>query len=485
MNELKKSPHAAGVSRGQRDDSAHPSAAPAGLLAAKDERDRRRLGRRVFMSALGLGLSLPVALSSARLAIAQATPRPRRLFLFYLPHGVPVEHFDPSPTGDLDLLGSGVLGPLAPYQKHVSVLRGVSMNGATNHAAIRAMLTGNGDGAGSDSIDSLIAQKLGTTAYVLGAIPYAKGSGFTSDSFLVKHGSWVRPEEDPARAADAMFQSLGASSSGAPNPALEFRTAALALTEKELQRLQTATQGLTDEQTKLSIHLDAIRQLKAGPSTGAMTISCDKRPELPSLALLAGADVLDPTSLGKVLDAHLEVSAQALYCGTASVITLQNMYTNADLNMGFPGGPGVPKGHHEPVSHSWDDAGRTEFAKVQRWFYGRLAEKLLATLDKPDPQDMEHTVLDNSLVAIMSEVSDGANHNSDASSVWVGGKEYPTSLPIVLVGGAGGYLKPAGGVAKVSALHTDVLATLAEAMGAAVTSLGSVSSMKPLAELKA
>jgi hypothetical protein len=34
-------------------------------------------------------------------------------------------------------------------------------------------------------------------------------------------------------------------------------------------------------------------------------------------------------------------------------------------------------------------------------------------------------------------------------------------------------------------MHTDVLATLAEAMGAPVTSLGSVSSMKPLAELKA
>jgi hypothetical protein len=166
------------------------------------------------------------------------------------------------------------------------------------------------------------------------------------------------------------------------------------------------------------------------------------------------------------------------------VITLQNMYTNADLNMGFPGGPGVPKGHHEPVSHSWDAAGRAEFGVVQRWFYGRLAEKLLATLDQPDPQDPEHTALDNSLVAILSEVSDGANHNSGTETVWVEGKEYPTSLPLVLVGGASGYLKPAGGVAKVMAMHTDLLATFAEAMGAPVSSMGSVS-MKPLAELKA
>jgi hypothetical protein len=465
----------------ETDQSLNGGSVSQGLLTAKDERDRRRLARRVFLSALGLGLSLPLAYGSARLAVAQAAPRPRRLFMFYLPHGAPAEHFDPAGT-DLDRGGTGVLGPLTPYQKYVTVLRGVGMNGAQNHAAIRTMLTGNPDGEGSDSIDALIAQKLGVTPYVLGAIPYAKGSGFTSDSFLTKHGSWVRPEEDPARAADALFQSLGAGS-GVPNPDVEFRNAALSLTEKELGRLQAVTQGLSDEQSKLQIHLDAIRQLKAGG--GAQQISCDKRPELPAVAALAGADVLDPAQLGKVLDAQLEVAAHALLCGTASVITLQNMYVNADLNMGFAGGPGVAKGHHEPVSHSWDAAGRAEFALVQRWFYSRLAEKLLATLDQMDPQDPEHTVLDNSLVAVMSEVSDGANHNSDATThVWIDGKETETSLPLVLIGGAGGYLKPAGGVVKVSALHTDLLATFGEAMGAPLANMGSVA-MKPIAEVKA
>jgi hypothetical protein len=268
-----------------------------------------------------------------------------------------------------------------------------------------------------------------------------------------------------------------------PDPAKEFRSAALGLTEKELTRLQAVTKELTSEQSKLQIHLDAIRQLKAG-GTAPMTVSCDQRPDLPAVAALAGADVLDPSQLGKVLDAQLEVAAHALLCGTASVITLQNMYVNADLNMGFAGGPGIAKGHHEPISHSWDTTGRAEFAVVQRWFYSRLAEKLLVTLNQSDPQDPEHTVLDNSLVAILSEVSDGANHNSDASPVWVDGKEMASSLPLVLIGGAGGYLKPAAGIAKVSALHTDLLATFAEAMGAPQAAMGPVA-MKPIAELKA
>jgi len=452
-----------------------------GVLVAKEARDRRRLARRVFLSALGLGLSLPLAYQSARLALAQTGARPCRLFLFYLPHGAPVEFFDPV-AGDFDLGGKGVLGPLAPYQPQVSVLRGLGMNGATNHGAIRTMLTGNPEGEGSDSIDALIAAQLGVTPYVLGVVPYAKGSGFTSDSFLVKHGSWVRPEEDPARAAETLFQSLG-TSPGMPDDTALFRAEALSLTERELEALSSVTKDLTDEQTKLAVHLDAIRKLKAS-GAGPAQVSCTERPELPALAALAGGDVLDPSQLGKVLDAQLEVAAHALLCGTASVITLQNMYVNADLNMGFAGGPGIPKGHHEPVSHSWDAAGRAEFGIVQRWFYSRLAEKLLATLNQPDPQDMAHTVLDNSLVAILSEVSDGANHNSDASSVYIEGVEKPTSLPIVLIGGAGGYLKPAGGVVSVSALHTDLLATFAEAMGAPITSLGGVSA-KPLAELKA
>ena len=98
---------------------------------------------------------------------------------------------------------------------------------------------------------------------MLGVVPYAKGSGFTSDSFLVKHGSWVRPEEDPSRAADTLFQGLG-QAPGVPNDAALFRNEALSLTERELQALQKTTQGLSDEQTKLAIHLDAIQKLKQG-----------------------------------------------------------------------------------------------------------------------------------------------------------------------------------------------------------------------------
>jgi hypothetical protein len=168
------------------------------------------------------------------------------------------------------------------------------------------------------------------------------------------------------------------------------------------------------------------------------------------------------------------------------VITLQNMWVNAGLNFGFEGGPGVAKGHHDPVSHAWDSAGRAEFAQCQRWFFERLAEKFLKVLDQPDPLDVEdpgRTVLDNTLVYVCSEVSDGANHNSDHSDVWLDGKAWSSSLPAILIGGGGGYLKTQR-VVQVERSHTDMLATLADAMDVPLGAIGG-QSVSAIQELKA
>ncbi len=430
------------------------------------------------MRALSLGVAAPLAAKMAWWADAAPGDRPTRLFIFYMPHGWPVEHVEPLGASSSWLDSSSVLSPFAPFSDQVTVVRGLSMNdGAQNHAAIRATLTGFSEGGRSDSIDEVVADALGVQAHVLGAIPYSAGSGFTSDAFLVKHGSWVRPVEDPAVAAEALLGSLGAprvpDQPGEINAA-QFRAETLALTEAELEQLDGAMHELTDESTKLRLHLDAIRELKAGGGSGPGVITCDDRPVLPAVDATAGLDVLDPANLRAILDAQLEVVAASMVCGTAQVITLQNLWVNADVNMGFAGGPGIPKGHHEPISHSWDAAGRVEFASCQRWFLERLTEKVISVLAQtPDPADPDagHTMLDNSIVYVCSEVCDGANHNSDATDVWLDGQPHPSSLPAVLLGGGSGYLNP-GRVVDVQRNHLDLLATLADGMGVGMPSLG-------------
>src|SRR5258708_5445463 len=110
----------------------------------------RKLRRRTFLAALGLGIGVPLATKMARLAGAAPGPRPPRLLTIFIPHGFPVEHFDPTTgNGDFNLNANGIggLSPLAPYQQLVTMVRGLGMaDGATNHPAIRAALTGANEG---------------------------------------------------------------------------------------------------------------------------------------------------------------------------------------------------------------------------------------------------------------------------------------------------------------------------------------------------
>src|SRR5690606_19821774 len=186
---------------------------------------------------------------------------------------------------------------------------------------------------------------------------------------------------------------------------------------------------------KLQLHLDAVRSLKAGSGGGGIgVISCDSRPSLPAVEAMVGKDPFVHENFGMVLDGHLEATAHAFVCGTARVVTLQTMYANAQILMNFPGGPGFAENHHDPLSHSADAEGRTRFAQVQKWFYSRLAEKFLAVLDQPDPADPEHTVLDNTVVMVCTEISDGMMHESQANpQTWILGAPRETYLPFVLI----------------------------------------------------
>jgi hypothetical protein len=441
--------------------------------------------RRTVLAGLGLGLGASLAPRAPRVVRAAPPPRPARLFILYIPHGLPWEHFDPvGPDGALDFAASGIGGfsPLEPYRDAVTVLRGVAMaNDAKDHNAIRAALTGFPEGGVVDSIDHTIAQALGVTPHVLGAVPYAATAGFTENSHLARHGGvWVRALESPSAAADAIFGPAAPAT-----PAIDeapFEAAALALAQRQVARLRTSVGGFAAEASKLDAHAAALRDLTA--ARAAPPSACSSRPALPSLDALVGADPLDPTQLGHVFDAHLEVAANAMVCGAARVVTLQTMYARADVRFDFLDGPGIPAEHHLGLSHVIDP--REPYARAQQWLISRLATKMLAVLAQPDPLDPAHTVLDNSVIYVLSEISDGSAHNSDTEPEMIGGSSVYTYLPQVLIGGGAGYLRPGGRVVQVETNrpHTDVLATIAGAMGVPTDAIGG-ESVSEIEEIKA
>jgi hypothetical protein len=189
---------------------------------------------------------------------------------------------------------------------------------------------------------------------------------------------------------------------------------------------------------------------------------------MPALEAVRSIDARDEKQMGLILDAHLEVAANAMSCGSARVITLQCTYAGSDILCNFAGGPNIAQTFHAGLSH----ADRNGHATVAKWFFERLAAKMLVPLMQPDPLDPGHTVLDNSLIYVTSEVGDGQDHSSGVHpGAPLGLYLY---LPQLLIGGAGGYLKGGGRIVQVddNRPHTDVLATIADAMGAPLADIG-------------
>jgi len=462
------------------------------LFRTRDLVLSQQLARRTFLKAIGIGIAAPLAFKMSKLAVAQSTARPTRLFIFFLPHGAPNEHWEVGADMALDANGVGILSPLDPYKKYLTVLRGVGNNVSTNHEAIPSVLSGVKLGA-APSVDYLVATALGTTPHVLGVKNFYPGSeSLSSDAQLVNHGGFVTPIQNPYNALADLFDGLGAAAAPPTEVVDEktFRTEAIDLSIGEIEAMQAAIGDLTTEKNKLQIHLDSLRNLKDSGG-GIGVISCETRPSLPSAELLAGIADRDLTvaQFGTILDGHLEAAANAMLCGTARVITLQNMHANAQILMNFPGGPGFDMTHHDPLSHSSDATGRGNFAEVQKWFYSRLAEKFLAVLDQTDPADPEHTVLDNTTVLTCSEIADGQNHNSFVDEIWLTGSAQPSYLPWTIIGGGGGFFKGNQvadfGVVKGEGIdHRHILAAVAESMGVPLTTIGDLSVSSP-AQVKA
>jgi hypothetical protein len=431
----------------------------------------RRVQRRVFLRALGLGLTLPAAARVAGVALAQAGARPQRFMLLYVPHGVPPEHFKPQVmAGDptafaLDQTGVSILGPLQEQLKpYVSVIQGIKYpDGAMTHEAIRVCLSGMAGVGGALAADDVsrvtlehqIANAWQVKPLVLGAVPH-RPFGLDQDAKLMWDGTPVVPEKNPLVAYDAAFAGLGGAAAPAQDPDVALTDALRALTEAELAQLQQELTALTAEQTKLKTHLEAIQALKASGSGGGV-ISCDAAPKLAAVDALRSAAAgqadeffLKEENFPQLFAAQLQIAGAALRCNARRVVAVQPMYANCELDFGFMGSSGP---HHSSLSHTGpqqdamqmglDLATRDKFAKCQRWFFEQLVTHTLSALLEPDPADPGRKVIDNTIVYVTSEIGEGAWHKTRTDSLQPGpGPAVLSYVPSVIIGGGGGGLNP-------------------------------------------
>ena len=422
-------------------------------------RAQRFFERRLFLKAMALGLSLPVAYRLVSSARAVDVTRPKRFVLFYMPHGVPPEHYNPVGEGsNFSLTDSGVsvLGPLDPYKAQVNIYEGFKYPGAATHEGIVKFLS-NADVGNSDdstprtSLEHVIGNGLSQQTLTLGAVPH-RFFGQDFDAKVFWDGQAVVPEKNPLVAYEDVFGGLG---TGAPanNAADELYQSLLALNESEIEGLQKELSSLTREQSRLQTHLESVRALK---SSGGGVISCTSKPTVEALEAIraegtAGGDTwfLTEDNFPKILKAQLELAAASVLCNARQVVAIQSLYANCEINFGFAGS-GLGQPHHSVLSHtqpqisggSANMSTRENFAKAQRWFVQMLTTHLIDKLNVDDPADPGRTVLDNTIVLLVSEIGEGAEHTTKTTEIVRGPPPGVMSyMPIVTIGGGGGSLK--------------------------------------------
>jgi len=487
-----------------------------------------KLRRRTFMKALGLGLSAPLALQLSRMATAQTGVRPKRLLVYYMPHGVPNEHMDMAPFmtagGEFRDFGQNpdaplstvhvnpdytletrtsmnLLSPLEPYRHMMHVVRGLFQAGQFDtHNSIGAILTGNGSGP---SVDQLLAQELGASSMFIGAVPRMNDTLDGSNGVLVRDNSdWVSPVGDVLALNEQLFGNIQGNQDPVTDLSAEFRSDSLNLTIEEITALRQEVSGLTETDNKLSAHLNALERLKSsgsglGPATGE---SCTTAPVIPHLDVFRTADTgkqeweprywQEAQHFEKIAEAQAELAGYAVLCGHTQILTLQNMWASADIPL-----PGVlphrpTDSHHIGISHQGISADltnpmRIDFATAQQWFMKHVA-RICQILDQPDPFDPDHTALENSLIYVCSEIADGNDHGKSLKRIWASGQDDDILqyYPAIILGGGGGALKPGSLITVDNRPIADLLLTIAMAMGSSVTSFGG-SGTTPFTELLA
>ncbi len=500
-----------------------------------------KLKRRVFLKALGIGLTVPMALRFSNMALAQPT-RPKRLILFYFPHGVPNEHMDMEPylmpnnelfasygadpnapvggthvAPDYTLTtrsGFNILDPLAPYRSQMSVVRGLYQSGEFGtHDSIGNVLTGD---AVHPSLDQFVAQEQAMKSLFLGSVTRVNAELDTTNGVLSRNeAGWRNPKNDIVATYDELFSNIQA-----PDPGNEvtdeaaFRSQALDLTMAEITEMRQAVAGLTQEETKLSGHLAALENIKAqGQGLGqGDSESCLAAPAIPYLdefradkaAYMANdgtewwqdgslvwkqSDEAAKTNFTKIAEAQAELAAYAALCGHAQVVCIQNGWASADypLPQLLPHRPS--DSYHVQVSHQsftgdLTSAPRMDYATVQQWFLARVA-RMCEILNQPDPFDPDHTALENSIIYAFSEIGDGDLHTKALARQWRGGEQDIFAYyPAVILGGGGGSLAPGRLITVDNRPIADLLLTLARAMGSSTNSFSGLST-GPIPELLA
>jgi len=418
-----------------------------------EELVRKQLSRRRLLQAAGLAAAAPAFLGGGEPARAQAAGQPLRLVCWPLMNGAESQFFYPGGS-DASAL-STITEPLRKYASLATFVRGLKVDGAENHFAVRATYSG-GSVSSYDSpdptfksVDQLLADSIAAKSPTtlksvhLGVIPadsiqyYKQGR----NKFFYAPTP-VDYEANPVTLFDRLF---GNSTVTQPKPmGGDFTADTLDLVEAEMAELDGRLVGATSELNKLNLHKEALKALRTpsgmptAPSpiiTGPLASVEKMRPSLQGKT----GDAYKYSYFSDIFDAQVDNMARVLISGLSRVVTLQA--GSADNDLIVPVGQGYP---HHLTSHG----DQPTFSKLQNWYFGKMA-RFMEALDVDDPLAPGTTVLDNTVIVVIGECLP-YTHSSNG-------------VPAVLLGKLGGKIRTGGVIDAKGASNKTLMSTVLKA----------------------
>ena len=430
------------------------------------------VSRRHWLSLAGAAMLLARDARNAGEARADDA-RPMRLVLLMQANGVSQQRFWPDASGSSPILDPILSNPR--LKARTTVVKGLfnHSGGAGNQhdQGFAGLWTGRPStgtffdpwGAGP-SIDQQIARSTmldvpfptlncGVTA---SSTPLFKEHR-TSFAYLAERQP-IPTETDPVRLFGRLF-APGETPALAKRRINESRSV-LDFASKDLARMRTNLGK--DERDKLDVHATAIRDyerrvalLAARPRAGVCVAPA--RPP-------AGIDLHAEKNVPLLMGAMLDLVALAISCDLVRIVTFPIGVAGLTWRYDWLG---IGENSHDNLAHKDDGSNAhvtDQLTKIGRWHAEHVARLALALDALPAGQG--RTVLDDTLIVWANELATGPHGLDD--------------IPVVLLGGAAGRLRPGGLVDVGPQTHHRLGCTVLQLMGAPSAGFGEAATCGPL-----
>jgi len=397
-----------------------------------------RFSRRLFLGGAGVALALPTLVSLgplSRTSRADTPTRPRRLVFLYTPNGMHMPSWTPSTTGTT--WSSPILDDLGDMKAQTLVISGLrnlpgQPDGAGDHGAgtgayltcTKVLKTEGDDIKSGISVDQVAAPVLGRdTRYksielgleggaALGGCDSGYSCAYTRNIAWTGEKTPLPKIVNPRVVFDRLFAGYD------PSVTAEVRDRRLRQRKSILDWVRTDANTLSSrasasDRQKLDEYLTGVREVESRLVDDGPTCEAPAAP---------------PTAYD--VDQHFELMADLLViafkCDLSRVSTF--MLANAGSGRNYTWlDPSVIGGHHDISHHQDDPENFRKLEVINRWEVRKaasLARKLHAVVD-----DEGDSLLDQSLIYMSSEISDGNSHSH-------------RDLPVLLLGKGGGTVTP-------------------------------------------